>query len=323
MKLCTFRKQDLPGPRVGVVLDAGIADLTAIDSADFSDMLTVIRGGRPLLDRVKSVLAKHREVIALEAVQLESPIPTPPRFRDFLCFEKHFRQSRANRYLMGYGGERLDPEKVELPAFWYQYPVGYKGNTHNFVGSGADVHWPAYSRTIDYEFEIGIIVGSAGKDVPKSDALKHVYGFAIFNDFSARDAQYAEMSAGFGPSKGKDFDTGNALGPWIVTRDEIPDLEGLEMITRINGVEVARGNASEMRHTVADVVAYASTGESFVPGEVLGTGTVGNGCGMELGRFLKHHDIVELEIPQIGILRNRIVAPHVPVEPSLPLQSVG
>lgn len=319
MKLCSFRKTGQSDIHVGVAQGVGVIDLTEKDGVAFADMLTLIQGGNAALDRIRTLLSTGA-VLSMDAVRLTSPIPTPPRLRDFLCFEKHFRQSRANRYLLGFAPQRVDPAAVELPEFWYRYPVGYKGNVHSFVGHGADVHWPAYSQIIDYEFEIGIVVGSSAKDVSRADAMNHVFGFTIFNDYSARDTQYVEMSAGFGPSKSKDFDSGNALGPWIVTRDEMPSLEGLEMITRINGVEVSRGNASEMRHKVEDVVAYASMGESFVPGEILGTGTVGNGCGMELGRFLKHHDILELEIPQIGVLKNRIVAPHVLAEPALPLK---
>lgn len=320
MKLCSFRAAGRTDVRVGVAHGGGVVDLTALNPAAFGDMVGLIRQGDAGLDRIRSLLSQAPSIWSLSEVQLAAPIPTPPRFRDFLCFEKHFRQSRANRYLLGFAPQRVEPAAVELPAYWYKVPVGYKGNTHNFVGPDADVYWPTYSKVIDYEFEIGIVAGLPGKDISPSVAMRHVYGFTIFNDFSARDIQYTEMSVGFGPSKSKDFDTGNALGPWLVTLDELPSLSGLDMITRINGVEVSRGNASEMRHKVEDVIVYASMGESLVPGEILGTGTVGNGCGMELGRFLKHHDTVELELPQIGVLRNRIVAPHVLNEPALPLK---
>lgn len=318
MKLASFR---VPSGEVhvGAVLDGEVVvDLTLADPALFPNMLTLIGGGKKALDAAATHVARKANQRALAEVRLEAPIPLPPKLRDFLCFEKHFRQSRANRYLFGVGTARLDPAAVELPKEWYQTPVGYKSNCYSVVGSGHDVVWPAYSQIIDYEFELGIVIGKSGVNVTKEAALQHVFGYTIFNDFSARDAQYKEMTVGFGPSKGKDFDTGNGLGPWIVTTDEIPDLQDLTMITRVNGEEWARGNAGEMRHKVSDVVSYASLGETLVPGEVLGTGTVGNGCGNELGRFLKHGDVLELEAVGIGILRNHIVAPHVPAPPKLP-----
>ncbi|MBI2316029.1 MAG: fumarylacetoacetate hydrolase family protein, partial [Betaproteobacteria bacterium] len=185
---------------------------------------------------------------------------------------------------------------------------------------GAEVHWPTYSKVIDYELEIGVITWKPGKNIPVEQASSHVFGYTIFNDFSARDEQYTEMQSGLGPAKGKDFDTGNALGPWLVTADEIPDPQALTMVTRVNGEEWSRGNSRDMRHTFRDIIAYVSLEETLYAGEVLGSGTVGNGCGNELGRFLKHGDELELEVSGIGVLRNRIVAPHVPRPPPFPIK---
>lgn len=318
MKLATFRTAD-GIERVGaVVSDDVVVDLSAADSSLFADMLSLIGSGKQGLEAAAFHATRAASVHRLGEIRLMAPIPKPPRLRDFLCYEKHFRQSRANRHLFGVGSTRLDPASVELPAVWYRAPVYYKCNCHSVVGTGDDVHWPAYSNIIDYEFELGIVVGRAGVDVPPQSALEHVFGYTIFNDFSARDTQYVEMSAGFGPSKGKDFDTGNAIGPWIVTADELPGLADVELVTRVNGVIWARGSTAEMHHGVRDVVSYASQGETLVPGEIFGTGTVGDGCGNELGRFLKHGDVVELEAAGIGVLRNRIVAPHVREVPVLP-----
>jgi 2-keto-4-pentenoate hydratase/2-oxohepta-3-ene-1,7-dioic acid hydratase in catechol pathway len=314
LKLATFTA---PGGerRVGVLIaDSHIAELTA-----FTDMLSLIEAGPPGLEHARTVASTPRISHRMADVKLLAPLPRPPRLRDFLCFELHVRQSRANRYLFGIGTERVDPAKVEIAKVWYERPVYYKGNPFSVVGNDAEVRWPSYSRIIDYELEIGVVIGRGGCNVAKADALRHVFGYTIFNDFSARDTQYVEMQGQLGPAKGKDFDTGNSLGPWITTADEIPDPQNLDMTARVNGDTWSRGNSRDMRHTFRDIVAYASVEETLYPGEVLGSGTVGGGCGNELGRFMKDGDVIELEVSGIGVLRNRIVAPHVRQVPTLPI----
>lgn len=325
MKLVTFIAPD--GARhIGALLagESRIADFTASDADPaLRDMLALIDGGDAALQHARSLLVQPRVVHDLTAVTLLAPLPQPRRIRDFLCFEKHFRQSRANRHLFGIGTERLDPAKVELPRVWYERPIYYKGNPFSVVGTEAEVHWPTYSRVIDYELELGLVTARRGKDISREDALSYAFGYTIFNDFSARDAQYVEMQGSLGPAKGKDFDTGNALGPWLVTADEIPDPQALTMVTRVNGEEWSRGNSGEMQHSFRDIIVYASADETLYPGEVLGSGTVGGGCGNELGRFLKHGDVIELEVSGLGVLRNRIVAPHVPAPPAFPIRLFG
>ncbi|MBL8379075.1 MAG: fumarylacetoacetate hydrolase family protein [Burkholderiales bacterium] len=308
MKLATFVSGD--ETRVGVVEGDRIVPVT-----NHPDMLALIEAGPAALARLKT-----GKPVELRSVRLLAPIPRPPRMRDFLCFELHVRQSRANRHLFGLGTERLDPAKVEIARVWYERPVYYKCNPCSVVGHDAVVHWPAYSRIIDYELEIGLIMGREGKNLSRAAALDHVFGYTVFNDFSARDEQYAEMAGQLGPAKGKDFDTGNAMGPWITTADEIGDPQDLEMTACINGETWSRGNSAAMKHTFADIVAYASLEETIYPGEVLGSGTVGGGCGNELGRFMKDGDLIELEVARIGVLRNRISAPHVREVPPLPIR---
>lgn len=318
MKLATFVAPD-GKPHVGAVLaDGRIADLTASGDPAMRDMLSLIEAGRDALDRARKLAANPRTVHS--GAKLLAPLPRPTRLRDFLCFELHVRQSRANRYLFGIGTERVDPAKVEIAKVWYEKPVYYKGNPFSVIGPDAEVHWPSYSRIIDYELEIGVVIGRQGKNLAKGDALAHVFGYTIFNDFSARDAQYVEMQGQLGPAKGKDFDTGNALGPCILTADEVPDPQNLDMTARVNGETWSRGNSRTMHHGFADLIAYASVEETVYPGEVLGSGTVGGGCGNELGRFMKHGDVIELEVGGIGILRNKIVAPHVREVPKLPIR---
>lgn len=138
-------------------------------------------------------------------------------------------------------------------------------------------------------------------------ASEYIFGYLIFNDFSARDAQFQEMASKLGPAKGKDFDTGNAMGPWLVTKDEISDPYQLTMIARVNGEEWGRGYSGDMYHQFEDIIAHVSKCETIYPGEFMGSGTVGDGCGLEQGRFLSPNDTIELEIEGLGLLRNRLV----------------
>jgi 2-keto-4-pentenoate hydratase/2-oxohepta-3-ene-1,7-dioic acid hydratase in catechol pathway len=309
MKLVTFETN---GARhIGSVLADGgtISDFTAAKpaAAHFRDMLSLIDGGASALDEANSLSQKPAATAKLSDVRLLAPVPEPRQMRDFLCFELHLRQARANRHLFGQG-ERLDPATVELPQVWYEQPIYYKCNRFSVIGTGQDVLWPRYCKLLDYELEFGAILAKGGKNIRREDARSHIFGYCIFNDISARDAQIKEMQGQLGPAKGKDFDTGNILGPWLVTADEIPDPNNLTMVARVNGDEWSRGNSGSMKHKFEDVLAHVSNEETLHAGEFFGSGTVGNGCGLELGRFLKPNDVVELEIEGLGVLRNRVVA---------------
>jgi 2-keto-4-pentenoate hydratase/2-oxohepta-3-ene-1,7-dioic acid hydratase in catechol pathway len=175
------------------------------------------------------------------------------------------------------------------------------------VGTNAPVYWPSYTEKLDYELEIGIFTGKVGKNIKPEDAHKYIAGYTIYNDFTARDIQIREMMARLGPSKGKDFDTGNAIGPYLVTPDEVPEPYNLVMSAKINGTEWSKGNTSEMHYSFEEIIAYVSREETLYPGEFIGSGTVGNGCGLELNRWLKRGDAVELSVESLGVLRNVIV----------------
>ena len=309
MKLVTFQT---PGgaEHIGALLEDArtIADFTASDSAPwFRDMLALIDGGEPALAAARALAAKPKATVRLDAVRLRAPVPEPRQMRDFLSFEMHIRQARANRHLFGIEGQPRDPAKVDIPAVWYKQPIYYKCNRFSVVGADADVHWPRYSSIIDYELEFGVFLGRDGKNVKKEDAAGCIFGYCIFNDFSARDAQLAEMAGQLGPAKGKDFDTGNAMGPWLVTADEVPDPRALTAVARVNGEVWSRGSTRDMRYGFDDFIAYVSTDEKIRAGEFFGSGTVGGGCGLELGKFLKVGDVVELEFTGLGVLRNRVV----------------
>ena len=230
------------------------------------------------------------------------PIVRPPAFRDFYAFEAHVKTARAKRGL-------------EVPAAWYELPVFYFSNHNALVGHDAPVFAPAGSHELDYELELGVVIGRGGRDIPAERAWTHVAGFTILNDWSARDLQRQEMTAGLGPAKGKDFAT--AVGPWLVTRDEFTDrIDGerltLEMTARVNGRELSRGNVASLHHSIPRLVAQASRDVELFPGDLIGTGTVGTGCILELGPeltggWLKPGDFIELEIERLGVLRNTIV----------------
>jgi 2-keto-4-pentenoate hydratase/2-oxohepta-3-ene-1,7-dioic acid hydratase in catechol pathway len=308
MKLVTFETDGMR--HVGAMLadSQTISDFTAASAAPhFRDMLALIDGGAAAFDEAKRLTATPKKTVALAGVRLLAPIPEPRQMRDFLCFEQHLRQARANRHIFGQG-ERVDPASVELPQVWYEQPIYYKCNRFSVIGTGQDVLWPRYCKLLDYELEFGAILGRGGKNIKREDARSHIFGYCIFNDMSARDAQMKEMQGQLGPAKGKDFDTGNIMGPWLVTSDEIPDPNNLTMVARVNGDEWSRGNSGSMNHKFEDVLVHASSEETLHAGEFFGSGTVGNGCGLELGRFLKPGDVVELEIEGLGILRNRVVA---------------
>ncbi len=195
------------------------------------------------------------------------------------------------------------------PVFkeFYQTPPYFKINPLTLIGHEQEVPWPNYTDHMDYELELGFVIGKRGRNLLPQEALSHLFGVTILNDFSARDIQGPEMSSGFGPSKGKDFAT--ALGPWITTRDEV-DLTHLEMVARVNGQEWSRGSSATMTWKVEELIAYASKGETIWPGELLGSGTVGTGSGAEHGKKFQPGDVIELEVQGIGVLRNRIGQPE-------------
>jgi len=225
---------------------------------------------------------RHHAEYALADVDFRAPVLHPPSVRDFYAFEQHVKTARASRGL-------------EVPAEWYELPVFYFSNPAAIYGPGDEIPAPPETKELDYELEVAAIVGAHGQ----------IGGFTIMNDWSARDLQRAEMKVGLGPSKGKDFAT--SLGPIVVTPDEF-DGSRATMVARVNGEERSRGELGDMQHSWEAIVAHAARNTRLLPGDVLGSGTVGSGCILEHGdgRWLRPGDIVELDVEGIGILRNRI-----------------
>ena len=191
-----------------------------------------------------------------------------------------------------------------MPSYWYDAPVYYKGNHRSIIGPEEICPWPSYTDRLDLELELAMVVGRGGRDVSRQTAAEHVFGFTILNDFSARDVQAKELSAWLGPAKAKDF--ANALGPCIVTADEVGAEPDLAMVCRVNGEEWGRARSSEVFWSWADMIAHVSRDEVIEPCDVYGSGTPGGCCGLDLGKELQAGDVVELEIASIGVLRNRV-----------------
>ncbi|MBX2860283.1 MAG: fumarylacetoacetate hydrolase family protein [Vampirovibrio sp.] len=231
-------------------------------------------------------------VFSLEEITWKPPLANPPMMRDFLAFETHTKAG-------------FDRRKQPMPEAWYQLPVYYKGNPNRLIGHQEAVVWPKYTAKLDFELELACIIGKQGQDVAVNTAASHIFGYAIMNDFSARDIQAAETTCRLGPAKGKDFAT--AIGPYIVTADEVGNPRNLMMTARLNGKEITSGNSGTSHWTFEQMIAYVSNEEILYPGDILCSGTVGNGCGWELGIWLQPGDQIELEIENIGILQNRVV----------------
>jgi 2-keto-4-pentenoate hydratase/2-oxohepta-3-ene-1,7-dioic acid hydratase in catechol pathway len=311
MKLATYAGPE-GRPTLGLVdiermsmLDLAAASAGLRGSADpvLMSMLALIEAGPEGLATVQALANEWQDKFAspLRSLRLLSPLPMPPQVRDCLVFEQHLVNAQAQWEKM------TGKPAAGVPDVWYQRPTWYKSNRFSFVGHEAEVVWPPYAELMDFECELACVIGRRGANIPANEARHHIFGLTIFNDFSARDVQVVERPLGMGPMKGKDFDTGNVLGPWIVTLDEIGDPQALNMEARVNGERWGGGNSRAMHHTFNDILAFISQSETLHPGEVIASGTVPTGCGLELGRFLQSGDVVELEIEKIGVLRNRIL----------------
>jgi 2-keto-4-pentenoate hydratase/2-oxohepta-3-ene-1,7-dioic acid hydratase in catechol pathway len=299
MKLVTYAYNGRACP--GVVIGEAVAELP------YPDMIAALEAGS---------FEPSAERVPLSAVQLLAPLPRPASIRDCMAFEEHVINSTRAIGLGPYGrvdrlAERFLGRRFSIAhrasATFYRQPPYYKSNPRSVVGPEAEVRIPAYCEQFDYELEWGVVIGREGVDIPAERAREHIAGYTIFNDFSARDAQKLEMGGRLGPAKGKDFDTGNAIGPWLVTPDELPDPYDLTMLARVNGAEWSRGSTATMHWRFEDLIAHISASETLYPGDFIGSGTVGRGCGLELGAYLKAGDVVELEIEGIGLLRNRVI----------------
>ena len=316
MRLCSFNPTGStetecgPGSRrLGLVFPDGICDVTALAEAGTDrlprSMSEALQRWDEMRPRLQELAAGPPPAGLLDArrVALLPPVPRPLSFRDFYAFEQHVKTARGHRGL-------------EMVPQWYEIPVFYFSNPAVMVGAEASVSAPPDCRELDYELEIGAVIGRGGRDLAADEAEDHIAGYCVLNDWSARDLQRREMKVGLGPAKGKDFATG--LGPWLVTPDELADVRAakgydLAMTARRNGKELSRGNWRDIHFGFGEMLARASRGVDLYPGDVIGSGTVGTGCILELrperaGGWLQPGDVVELEIERLGVLRNQVTA---------------
>ena len=323
MRFVSFRSDTRPRP--GVLLDAShVLDLRAAsasrpEAAGLNSVLAVIQGGEAALDTVRALLDKPRDdaVLELDTLDLTAPLPRPEQIRDFANYEGHCRKA-IDASMRLRAAKEDDPDAAyermkasgayRLPPVWYDIPLYYKGNRFATAGHGDDIEWPPFAENMDYEIELAAVIGKEGKDIAADDAREHIFGYTIFNDFSARDVQARwEGQFRMGPAKGKDFDTSNAFGPWIVTRDEIADPYALQMQVRVNGEVRSSGVSGGSQHDFEQWIAQVSRSETIYPGEIFGLGTIEGGCGFESLTWLEDGDVVELDIENIGVLRNRLI----------------
>lgn len=320
MKLALFSPRAARGgaPSLGVVLDDRVVDagaawarrgragpfardlLELLASTEFREFCLGLEGAEPGSPSAgaASVACLRREEVAFRA-----PVARPGTFRDFYSFEEHVRRARARRGL-------------DVPAEWHRRPVFYFSNPNSILGPEDEVAGPASTRKLDFEMEIACVIGRAGRDVSPESAAEMIAGYALLNDWSARDLQAEEMAVGLGPSKGKDFAT--SLGPWLVTPDELAprrDGKGHDLVVeaRRNGQVLGPSNWNRIAWSFEEMIAHAARDAWLYPGDLIGSGTLGGGCILEIGEeaaggWLRPGEVIELDGGPLGTLRNRIRA---------------
>lgn len=302
MKYITFKKE------TGEIKAGWLDQNQAVDMHEASDgllpsdLLTFISQ----YDTFEEIVEQHcksngtKGRYDVDEITLLAPLPRPVSVRDFYAFEEHVKTARGRR------GLDVVPE-------WYEIPVFYFTNHMAVKGPDDTISQPASCEWLDYELEIACIIGKTGKNITANEAEEHIFGYCIMNDWSARDLQAKEMKVGLGPAKGKDFAT--SLGPFIVTPDELSTYKtdngyDLKMTASVNGRLLSEGNFDHIHYTFGEMIERASAGVTLYPGEVIGSGTVGTGCILELGtdvhRWLQPGDEVELSITGLGKLKNNI-----------------
>jgi len=300
------------GPRAGILIEDRVHDVATLlgERGAVRDVRALLELPGEPLERLRAAAASAPVAgsVPLSEVRLRAPVLQPPTVRDFMVYEGHASG----------GGTR------QLSNAWYRLPIFYFSNPLRIFGPEDAVPYPSASELLDYELELGAVIGREGSNVREADALSYVAGFTIFNDWSCRDLQRDEMEARLGPAKGKDSAT--SLGPWVVTTDELTGYmrDGrlhVQCALRVNGVQWMENNAGIMYHSWGDMIERATRDSRIVPGDVLGAGTVTGGSIGEAirtglpARYLQVGDVVEIEVEGIGVLRNTI-APKVDPDPN-------
>jgi len=317
MKFVSYKTED--AAHLGIYVNGHIYNLNSCDKLIPDNMNAFLEGGEPLMERAKKInqdildgkLSPKEEIF----YELLAPVPHPTSCRDGYAFRQHVAAARRNR-------------KVEMIAEFDQYPIFYFTNHNAIQGPGEIECMPDHFQKLDFELEVAVVVGKKGRNIKASEADEYIAGYTIMNDMSARALQMEEMLLSLGPAKGKDFST--VIGPWLVTPDELEPYKvaakanhvgnnyNLKMTCKVNGIEVSSGNMADMDWTFAEIIERCAYGVDILPGDVIGSGTVGTGCFLELNgtgllndpnykvQWLQPGDLVEMEITGLGALSNTI-----------------
>ncbi|WP_404328357.1 fumarylacetoacetate hydrolase family protein [Mesobacillus maritimus] len=301
LKLTTFFNNK-GEKRAGWVENNRIYDCYETSNGDLPDnVLEFIKNHERYLPKWQQLKGNGAGGFELNQVTLTAPLPNPPSVRDFIAFEEH----------MVNAGKRVG---LPVAPEWYEIPVFYFSNHLAIRGHNEEIERPPFCHWLDYELEIACVIGKEGKNIQADEAEDYIFGYTILNDWSARDLQSKEMKVGLGPAKGKDF--ANSIGPYIVTKDELESYRmgeryDLNMTAKVNGKILSEGNFKNVYYTFGQMIERAAQGVTLYPGDIIGSGTVGKGCLLELGpdvqRWLEPGDTVELEIDAIGKLTNRVI----------------
>ena len=318
MKLVSYKTEDRE--HLGIYANKHIYNLNSCDKLIPDEMNAFLQGGDELMERAKKINADiiSGKLQAKEELffELLAPVPHPTSCRDGYAFRQHVAAARRNR-------------KVDMIAEFDQYPIFYFTNHNAIQGVGEIECMPDHFQKLDFELEVAVVIGKKGRNITAAEADSYIAGYMIMNDMSARTLQMEEMLLNLGPAKGKDFST--AIGPWLVTPDEleqykVPAKNGhtgnsynLEMNCSVNGKRVSAGNMADMDWTFAEIIERCAYGCDILPGDVIGSGTVGTGCFLELNgtgllndpnyqcQWLQPGDLVEIDITGLGVLSNVIV----------------
>jgi fumarylacetoacetate (FAA) hydrolase len=317
MKLVSYKTEDQE--HLGVYINGHIYNLNSCDKLIPDNMNEFLWGGDELMDRAKKVdeAIRRGSMEAKEELFFEmmAPVPHPTSCRDGYAFRQHVAAARRNR-------------KVDMIPEFDQYPVFYFTNHNAIQGAGEIECMPDHFQKLDFELEVAVVLNKKGRNIRAADADNYIAGYMIMNDMSARTLQMEEMLLNLGPAKGKDFST--VIGPWLVTPDELEQYKtspkeghtgnayNLEMKCVVNGKQVSSGNMADMDWTFAEIIERCAYGCDVLPGDVIGSGTVGTGCFLELNgtgllndpnyrpQWLQPNDLVEMEITGLGMLANII-----------------
>ena len=306
MKLISYKQNG--NIKFGALEEGKIYDLNAIDSQIADNMLEFLQGGKEQLQLAGAVIRNESPTMPVKDVELISPVPNPSSVRDAYAFRQHVATARQNR------GLEMIPEFDEIPIFYFT-------NHHAVFGEGDFPVRQRHTEKLDFELECAAVIGKSGRNISIEKADDYTAGFMIMNDLSARVLQMQEMKLNLGPAKGKDF--GSSFGPWLVTKDELEpyrrsspdgDRYDLRMKAFVNNIQVSEDTLANMTWTFAQIIERVSYGVDIFPGDVIGSGTCGTGCFLELNgskitdnQWLNPGDTVSVEIEGLGTLKNKII----------------